>query len=147
MILNVNSLPLIDILNPKFMKNFIYSNENLINLIYLKLPEETFKTCKNDTDCKYFNINQECLLCKEDLFLDDKLCLKKCPNGKFISKNNKCDKCNKKCRLCKGINNGDCDDCNFPYVFYDGNCLDHCPENTFKIQISNQLICKSILRI
>lgn len=89
-----------------------------------------------DISCKECKgaYSTECTQCADsNKYLDDGLCLIKCPNDKFQYETNKiCLVCDSKCKTCFGINEDECLSCMKSEDFLDeSQCVSLCPANKF----------------
>ncbi|EAR95046.2 TNFR/NGFR cysteine-rich region family protein (macronuclear) [Tetrahymena thermophila SB210] len=106
---------------------------------YTALCEQCDASCAT---CSGPNNNQ-CLSCKNSLFLlqASGTCVSNCPNG--YSQNNllnQCQKCDSSCKECSGTSNTQCTSCISQLILFNNQCLSQCPSGYFISQSSNQCV-------
>ena len=74
---------------------------------------------------------ETCLLCKDNYYLNDGVCIPSCPSYRYFSQENQCLDCSAKCESCYGPQENQCTECRNTQLLYKGTCISECPLSTY----------------
>ncbi|KAL4477454.1 hypothetical protein ABPG74_002604 [Tetrahymena malaccensis] len=110
------------------------------------LCHPTCASCEGD-------LYNQCTRCKLGKYLQDKKCSEKCKDGYFPNKltdsqldlaSNSCQKCDKSCKTCIGVNNNQCTKCKEGTYLLNNSCVYSCPDGyVISLDKAQCLICHS----
>jgi hypothetical protein len=108
------------------------------NICYERCPVGTFlsadqRHCEScDPKCAECTNKKTCTRCKIPYFLQGEVCQEQCNNG-YYDNDRVCEECqNTKCEKCSKEDSTICTKCPPGSLFYKGNCVTLCPEDTYE---------------